>query len=166
MHVQKRQRSFRCFVIGLLLLNIISIYMLSDVFAQYASKAGGSSTAKVAKFDVIGQVEPVAGENGKFTMTVTNQSEVPVSYKISIVLDAPLKVTLDDQTKTPISGSQTVVFENGWTLDPNGNSDEHMLLLEISDWSYITNDQYGSTAEKTINFTVDITAEQLQEGDA
>ena len=70
----------RKILIGLLVtcLVLLSFHLMTGLYAKYSSTATGSDSARVAKFDVSSNYD---AENK--ILTITNDSEVTVSYKIS-----------------------------------------------------------------------------------
>ena len=73
-----------CAALILLLLTMISVHMTSGLYARYTSTATATDTARVAKFDVTRSVEPVKDKNGVFELTVTNNSEVSITYQTTL----------------------------------------------------------------------------------
>ena len=80
-----------CAALILLLLTMISIHLTSGLYARYTVTATASDSARVARFDVRSEVQPVAGEEGKFSIKVTNASEVAVSYRVDVVFAESLE---------------------------------------------------------------------------
>ena len=76
----------------LLALCLISSAMVSRLYARYTSSAAGSSSARVAAFDVREAGELTAffskalapGQTEKVSVTVTNNSEVAVLYTVEV----------------------------------------------------------------------------------
>ncbi|MBO7158334.1 MAG: hypothetical protein J6W31_06990, partial [Clostridia bacterium] len=74
----------------LLCMTLFSTSMLSGLYAKYTDKNDGDDSARVAKFDVEAAglsgnvtVDASAGQtNGEYQFTVTNKSEVAVSYDL------------------------------------------------------------------------------------
>lgn len=154
-----------CAALVLLLLTMVSIHLTSGLFARYTSSSSGSDSARVAKFDVQTNIEPVAGTEGKFTLTVTNNSEVAVRYSIEVRIPEDLSVTIGNDTKKPEANAKSVLFTDGeWTLAPNAAAPaEHTLEFSVNDWSNQTsaNTNSGETEQVIFNFEVKVHAEQI-----
>ena len=161
-----------CAALVLLLLTMISIHLTSGLYARYTATSTGSDSARVAKFDVKGDIEGTVEltssmiEAGKCTLTVTNASEVAVKYAISVTFDsevddAKLKVQLDNAAGTWSTDEKTVDFGNKGNLAPNVAGVNHELSFDVTDWSFVTATADSDTASKTLNFTVNIHAEQI-----
>lgn len=158
-----------CAALVLLLLTMISIHMTSGLYARYTANSTATDFARVAKFDVEAEVEQAKDGEGKpiegrFALTVTNQSEVAVKYSVVISFDAPLSVTVNDESGTVSGDGKVVTFTDLGQLAPNAVAPaEHTLQFQITNWVGITSDttKYIDTESVSFNFDVDITAEQI-----
>lgn len=158
-----------CAALVLLLLTMISIHLTSGLYARYTATGTASDSARVAKFDVKADVQPEKDEHGndiegRFTLTVTNNSEVAVKYNVVIGFTGPMSIAMDDgSAKKPAENESSVTFTNeNWTLAPGSASSPHTLQFAVTDWTDITKSVSGApTAEMSLNFTVSVTAEQI-----
>ena len=152
-----------CAAAVLLFLTLLSIHLTSGLFARYTTTVTASDSARVAKFDVVGEITPAENEEGKFLLKVTNNSDVAVQYRIDVIFSNAMSVTIDGETKSPEAGSTTVSFTNSdWKLAPAALSAEHEMLFAITDWSQVTQGVIDTnTATKAFAFSVDIHAEQI-----
>ena len=147
---------------------MFSTYLMGGLFARYTTSDQGGDSARVAKFDVACSVAQATDEDGKdiegkFTLTVTNNSEVAVAYSIHVAFSAPMSITIGGETKTLAEGETSVTFTNDdWTLAP-GEDDKHTLQFAITDWTGVTNKDTdsGPTEPVTFVFEVSVTAEQI-----
>lgn len=148
----------------LLLLTMVTTHFTSGLYARYSSYATGSDSARVAKFAVTGSVEPVTGQNGKYEITVDNDSEVAVEYCIDVKIDPHLSVTIGNETKRLETGNTVVSFTNeNWKLAPDTAAEPLEMTIAVADWSGITNrnTNNGTTETVTFNFEVNVIAMQI-----
>ena len=144
----------------LLLLTMITTHMTSGLYARYTASASGSATARVARFDVGCNVAD--NGDGTYKLTVTNDSEVSVSYTVTVEMNEHLAVTLDGRRKTLASGENAVIFQDdGWQLKPGAEA-ELTMAFEVADWNDLT-DPDTANVEETVNlaFKVMVTAQQV-----
>lgn len=156
-----------CAALMLLLLTMLSIHMTSGLYARYTAKSLGSDNARVAKFDVTAEVQPDENKEGKFTVLVTNESEVAVKYNIVVEFTAPMSVSINDgEPQIPAENESLVSFtDTSWILEPGSESPSHILQFAMTDWTYITKNTDGddkSTVSGEIEFAVRIIAEQVE----
>lgn len=148
----------------LLLIVMVALIALSGTYAKYTAEVSGTATAKVAKFDVggvtsssfnlfetiyevdattaethvdSGKIAP--GTGGKFSVTLTNASEVAVSYDLEFVAsntDLPIEYSLDGETYK----SASELGATGITL-AEGNTD----LTIYWRWPYYVSDEADDT---------------------
>lgn len=167
-----------CLACVLLCLTLISMHLTGGLFARYTTTAQASDSARVAKFSILGEktddVSVVCGQgnDGSYTITVINASEVAVTYGITIQFNEAfdsdkLGITLKEgETVKPgtLSGDdKTMEYGTLGSLAPGGEQ-EYALVFSISDWTYVTADATDPTTEtysKELNFTVNIHAEQI-----
>jgi hypothetical protein len=162
----------------LLCLTLISMHLTGGLFARYVSTAESSDSARVAKFSILGEkseditIECGNADNGEYTVTVKNQSEVAVTYGIAIrfdeeLNDKKLSITLKEG-ETEKAGqlsddSKTVEYGTLGSLAPGGEQ-AYTLMFTVDDWSYVTEEATGLATQvysKELNFHVDIHAEQI-----
>ena len=153
-----------CAALVLLLLTMLSVRWTCGLYARYATVTEAKDSARVAKFDVVADVAPVAGQEGKFVVTVTNRSEVTVEYSIDVTFTGPMDVTLGSvmQESTDPDTKTTLSFTNsGWKLAPGAEPATHDLLFTVNDWSQITeNGSSVNSVTESFNFTVSVHAAQ------
>lgn len=156
----------------LLILTIISVYLSGGLYARYSASAGASDSARVAKFQVSGSagdnvtINCRSTETGTYTITLGNQSEVAVEYEMEVVFqeavpEDKLEVTLDEEAGIWSEDGTTLTFSHVGTLGPGAGDRTHHLSFQVLDWSYVTEDASGEEIQKTLDFTVNITAEQI-----
>ena len=155
-----------CAALILLLLTLISIHLTSGLYARYTVTATASDSARVARFDVRSEVLPVAGEEGKFSLKVTNASEVAVSYRVDVVFaealaEGKLSVTLDEKSGIWKAETKTLSFDTVATMAPGNLTNIHVLVFEVLDWSFVTSGGSGEEITRDLAFTVNVIAEQV-----
>lgn len=146
----------------LLLMTMISVHMTSGLYARYTTSASGTDSARVAKFDVDSAVS--RNDDGTYTLTVTNKSEVAVEYSIVVEMNDHWSVTVDGEKMTPATGTASVTFENdSWILAPDSAPDTLLLTFEVANWRGLTKPQKesGAAEEVQLNFQVKVIAEQV-----
>ena len=161
---------------------MFSTYLMGGLFARYTAKAGGNDNARVAKFDVVGtggglvEIRQAQQSNGNYLFTITNRSEVDVSYDVDVVFSedvsawlalkmdakAPSAVTVDEENQ-----QTTYRFENAGTLNTTDYK-EHTAEFTVTNWNNgITRTmehQEGTpegTGTKELTFTVYVHAVQI-----
>ena len=161
-----------CAALVLLFLTMLSIHLTSGLYARYTATSTASDSARVAKFDVLGEIGGTVEltssmiEAGKCALTVTNASEVAVKYAISVTFDSEvdgtkLNVQLDNIAGEWSTDKKTIDFGDKGTLVPNTAVGNHELSFDVTDWSFVTVTADSDTASKTLNYTVNIHAEQI-----
>lgn len=159
-----------CAALVLLMLTMISIHLTSGLYARYTSTATATDSARVAKFDVEGTL---SGADGNYTLTVNNKSEVAVKYKVIVTFDEALPET--DTLAITLSGAKTTTLDatqkfytftnvDDWKLAPGATGTPHTLTIGINGaggWQDYTEDVTGSTVNVTLDFSVDVVAEQI-----
>lgn len=145
-----------CAALVLLLLTMITTHLTSGLYARYTSTASSQDSARVAKFDVSCEVKENKnnGTENEFTVTVTNQSDVAVTYTLEVVSDPELDVTIDKAKLTA---------DRQWTLaiDGEGAVKTHTMTLALKDVTDITKDANGNEVEENVAFTVNVKAVQI-----
>ena len=162
----------------LLCLTLITTHMTGGLFARYTTTAQASDSARVAKFSILGgksddvTITCGQGDEGSYTITVDNQSEVAVTYGISIQFDEAfdsdkLGVTLKQgenvEQGTLSDDKKTMEYGTLGSLAPGGQQ-AYTLTFTVKEWAYVTVDATDPTMEsvsKTLSFTVNIHAEQI-----
>lgn len=156
-----------------LVLVLLSVHLMGGLFAKYTTTGKGDDDARVAKFqvEVTGlpdavSIECTAGESndGTYTITVTNMSEVAVEYDMIVVYDAVVdgvSATIDGKTQSTTSADgKALTFQNVGVLPVGTSADTHELEFVVN-WAKFTEHITGNSAEKTLNFTVTIHVVQV-----
>ncbi len=162
--MQKREPKFNIPMFAalvLLLLTMVSVHLTSGLYARYTANSGGSASARVAKFDVVHELTPVENEAGHYALTVTNNSEVTVRFKVDMSFEYPMTISVEDAIAPLVELDNTYSFVNeNWILAPNS---ETVLNIAFTprDWTQITKNAHGSSVTETIDFNVTVTAEQV-----
>lgn len=134
----------------------VSVYLMGGLLAKYHSSGSGEDEARVAKFEVnvTGTVpeggivcKPVDNGDGTYTITIANNSEVAVSYDLSVTLDGEHEYI--EPTFDQAEGE----------LAP-GATGERTLTFEV-DWNLFTANKPGSSASETLTFTVTADVTQI-----
>lgn len=154
----------------LLCLTLLSMWLLSNMYARYTTQASGEDSARVAIFDVtetgtltqdINDISIAPGGAAEYEVTVTNKSEVAIKYSITAVNkynNLPLrfqmykKTTSDSESKQKISGDSI----------PANDNTAHTYILEIS-WPTGTEavEKSEDYSGKTDAFVITLKAEQI-----
>ena len=144
----------------LLLLTMVTTHMTSGLYARYTASATASDSARVAKFDVTGDV---TGAGNVYYLTVNNNSEVAVEYSVVVQMHPKLSVTIGEETKTLKDDETSVTFENDdWKLAPNANSEPIAMTFAVADWSGLTKStDNGEQVTVNLDFAVKVTAVQI-----
>lgn len=154
-----------CAAFILFVLTLISMHMTSGLFARYTATATGTDSARVAKFDVRGEVAAVVDTEGKLILSVTNHSEVAVKYSIEVELPESLSIAVDGgDAKSVAEGEDSVAFTNeSWILGPNAeNAKEHTLQFAVVNWVDFTDPTTPAEIEQVkLDFKVRVHAEQI-----
>lgn len=138
-------------IIVLLCLIVLSVYFMDGLYARYVSNGTGSDSARVAKFevDVVGDadvaISTMVSTDNVYTITITNRSEVDISYELKVDVDPALLGTFTDGT--------------GY-LNP-GESITATLTFEVMDWNAVTQGMQNAQDSKPYDFTVTVNAVQV-----
>ena len=161
----------------LLCLVIFSVYMMGGLLAKYAASGSGEDSARVAKFDVkvtgtatdkeivAVDVTDANANPGTYQITVKNDSEVAVSYIISVT------ITPEDRNGdgTPDFASDDIscVIQRGGAVSNEGTlavgaaEAVHTLTFTVVDWAAVTQFMTGTNDEVSFTFTVNVNVEQI-----
>ena len=119
---------------------MFSTYLMGGLYARYVTRGSGSDSALVAKFDVVGSgsgeiaLRAETRENGVYTVTVTNNSEVDVSYDVDVVFNKAiadwvnLKIGDKAAVETEETNKTTFHFANVGALDPKKSQTRQILF--------------------------------------
>lgn len=119
---------------GLVILTIISLYLLSGLFARYVSSDQGSDSARVATF-------------GNLTLTETGDFDGTDSKKGMIIPGVPLTknatVTFTGSEMATVVFVEVIVPKDTWeTADNKAFSYGGMSWSVATGWEYLTKDLY------------------------
>lgn len=119
---------------GLVILTILSLYLLSGLFARYVSSDQGSDSARVATF-------------GNLTLTETGDFDGTDSKKGMIIPGVPLTknatVTFTGSEMATVVFVEVIVPKDTWeTADNKAFSYGGMSWSVASGWEYLTKDLY------------------------
>ena len=156
----------------LLCLVLFSMHLTAGLYARYTAKQGGTDSARVAAFNVdvegVGNsvtVDYVKGNGqdaGIQKLKITNNSEVAVSYDITVEIEAVgfrISVTLNGkafETDKP----QTFEFKNAGQIPANsvGYCD---LEFKVMDWGEFTNLENSSKIQRTLEYSITVDVAQI-----
>ena len=175
------------FLAGILFcLILITIALMGGMFARYLTTSDGEDSARVAKFNPAvllnhktTTVHCVENENGTFTLTVDNKSEVAVRYEIVVTLENELTGVsaglyphgsneqddlINPDTEDP-EKPLTMTFSNSNLTLPAGGEAKYDLVFTV-DWTktdFTVNNTDGDTTRESVpmEFDVDVTVEQI-----
>ena len=153
---------------------MVSIYLMSGLFARYVSRDQGTDSARVAKFNPLVtsttkdvKIEYGVSENnaGAYTVEVVNDSEVAVTYNIKVVVDKAedtfdIKVALEDR-ELNTEETNELLFENAGYLAA-GASKKHDLMFSVLQWGDFTKNVPGlAFRTEILNFQVFVEVVQV-----
>ena len=152
----------------LLCMTLFSTSMLSGLYAKYTAKNDGNDDARVALFKVeAGWSEnvtvnaSVGDTQGKYTFTVTNDSEVAVRYDLIVTFDSlPAWLSVSLGSSMSIKDGNTYTFHNIASLAPGTTGTIHTLTFTM-DPDAFTKSESGSSVTKTVSFTATIRCTQI-----
>lgn len=142
---------WRVAVIGACLL-MLCIHLLGGLYAKYASNNSGGDSARVAKFDVevTGDADVAISTmeltDNVYAITILNNSEVDVEYKLNAVISSP-----------HVSG----VFDPACGYLNPGEDTTVNLTFSVTNWSGITQGMTGATDSIPIDFFVTVSVVQV-----
>lgn len=120
---QSNSKTPLVFRIGLALLcaMILSTHLMGNLYARYSTTAVGSDSARVAKFDVTATwvKDDSSDTSDAYKLTVTNNSEVAVTYDV---------VATADGSDLPAGVSITKITNQ--TLAPNATETHTIQIIE------------------------------------
>lgn len=149
---------------------VVSTYLMAGLFARYTTNGSSGDSARVAGFHVAltGVTDGVTYdvttlEPGKVTVTLDNQSEVAVSYKIRVFTGTPdggVKVTWEEVDEVLWEDAEKRFTKERY-MGP-GASDTCTLAFTAADWSQITQNVKGASASDIMRtFTVYVDVVQV-----
>lgn len=158
----RRRSSYRIGLGGIILraalvlfvLILLSVHLMGGLFAKYSSSGKGGDDARVAKFqvNVTGEQDAISircgeNDNGSYTITIENESEVAVHYDLSLTLNGET----DGVTWafSPASGDLAV-----------GASGSSVLTFAV-DWAAFTENATGDSVQRELTFAVTVNVTQI-----
>ena len=143
--------------IVLFYLTVLSTHLTGGLFARYVTKADGTDSARVAKFDV-----QTTGDSGDYALLVENKSEVAISYTITVEvnpIDFGIIVTLEDTELN--TNSATTLTVTPPPLAP-GKDATHYLTIKVESWGEFTKFVAAQPSRsQDVGFTVTVDAVQV-----
>ena len=164
---------------------MVSIYLMSGLFARYVSRDQGTDSARVAKWDVAAMLSPApVGEKtfsqvdvvcqkktdgteienqGIFELTLTNKSEVAVQCAVAVKLYQPLPKGVTAVLRNP-AGQEIIPTESEggekltYDLKAGSGSAKYDLVFTV-DWKVIdfaVHNTDGKFDEETITLDFDV----------
>ena len=156
----------------LLCLVLFSMHLTAGLFARYTARNGNADSARVAAFKVnvegIGNsvnVDYVKGNGqdaGIQQLKITNDSEVSVSYDITVEIEAVdfgISVTLNGksfETNVPT----TLIFEKVGQIPPN-SSQLCDLEFKVVDWGKFTEMENAAKIEGKLEYSITVDVVQI-----
>ena len=154
------------FVAGALFcLMLISVSLMSGLYARYISTGNGSDDARVAKFDVATTITGVdatfknmSNDVNTYTLTIENNSEVAVRCDLVLTFNTSVKdyleLTVDGKSPVFSADGKTATFEDIALLEPNNASGTKncALVFSVADWDAITAPATGESISVTYQF--------------
>lgn len=144
----------------LLCLVLASFWLMCNIYARYTSGASGSDEARVAKFSITETGEATqqikvdvypgfgtkSDNEGKYKVSVTNNSEVTIDYVMEIKNtygNLPLQFQMLDASGNEISNKRAEISagdqtEHVYTLNiswPTGNTEENNTSAQSPDYA-------------------------------
>lgn len=136
---------------------LLSVHLMSGLFAKYTSNGEGGDEARVAAFKVNVVGGPASAievtctdynyNTGTYTITVTNRSEVAVKYTMRVEMANTAGVT-------------PTFSNNGTGTLAVGGTNWETLTFTV-DWAQFTASETGAEASANIAFTVYIDVVQI-----
>ena len=143
---------FRCALLIFILL-LLSVHLMGSLYGKFASSGYGDANASVASFNVLVTGSPKAisvnyttNEHGIYTFEISNNSDVAISYNISISANEALSPMLNTT--------------NG-KLATHTGPNTHTLSFRVNNWDAITEDMTNENPTFTCTFTIIIHVEQI-----
>ena len=148
MRISEQKEKYIIYTAAILLcLVMASFWLMSNIYARYTAQGSGGDSARVAKFEITekGTVTQdfnltiAPGETQDYQVTVTNKSEVAVTYMMDIknkYENLPLKVKMLDENGTEIENKSKDISANDTTT--------YTYKLQIS-WPKTTEDTNDTT---------------------
>ena len=147
----------------IIVISIIALIVIPSTYAVFKSTSNHNGIIALAEWSVtlnstdndhLVIVPNPINTTASYTITITNTSEVDITYDIVISnLPSGVSVALDERTPI-LEDNNTVVISNAGTLSyvPNNNTKSHTLIFSAgSSTDYVTN--------KRVN--IDVIAKQL-----
>ncbi|MBU5481400.1 hypothetical protein [Blautia sp. MSJ-19] len=153
----------------LLCFTLLSMWLLSNMYARYTTQASGEDSARVAKFNVtetgkltqdIEDISIAPGGSTEYEVSVTNNSEVAISYSISAVnkyKNLPLEFQMYKKTDSD-SDTKILVVEDQISATDRS---EHTYTLKISWNTEDAGQRSENYAGKTDAFVITLKAVQI-----
>ena len=118
-----------------------------------------------AEIDVI-DVNCATDQNGVYSFTVTNHSEVTVGYSVTVQFknNMPqnlLQVALDSGAYGDLDANKAISFPVNENLDPLGDSATHEIRFQVIPEEFFGSAQGEESVELALDFTVTVHVQQI-----
>lgn len=162
-----------CVALVLLLLTLVTTHLTSGLYARYTAADTNSSSARVAKFQVLAQapqdsvtVDCAEYRDGSYAFTVTNHSEVAVGYVVTVQFEDPaaaatVQVALDSGPYSALDQNNAITFPVDATLAPLGDNAAHQLHFQVIPQAFFDSAQGDASLELALDFTVTVHTQQI-----
>lgn len=151
---------------------LFSMHLTAGLYARYTAKQGGTDSARVAAFKVnvegIGNsvtVDYVKGNGqdaGIQKLKITNDSEVAVSYDITVEIEAVkfgISVTLNGKVLSTDKPT-TLKFTDVGQIPPN-SSQLCELEFKVVDWGKFTEMENAAKIEGKLEYSITVDVVQI-----
>ena len=111
-------------------------------------------------------VDCATDDQGVYTFTVTNQSEVTMGYSVTVefkqsVPGTMLQVAMDDNPFGYLDQNNTIRFAVDETLEPLGDNATHQLFFQVTPKALYSTVQGEASVELALDFAVIVHARQV-----
>lgn len=154
----------------LVCLVLVSVHLMSGMYAKYSTTGSSSDEARVAKLDVDVEgevnglsIDATTGADGNYVVTVKNNSEVTVRYDIIVTLKQKVPgvvVKLGDETLTTEDYESFTISDVG-ELAPNAAQVSHTLTFALDSWDSVTASMEGEEDTVDLGFSVTVRVVQV-----
>lgn len=158
MENNKNKNIFLRLAFVLFFLTLISIWMLSGIYAKYCKITHASDKAGVASFSVAaaGETKNLKGLSADYKIALENKSETAVKYDIVVTVsnDFSDEVDISLGEASPTVNGKVYTFTNAGNLDVNSKAEK---ILTFSVEKYVLEDDRNYKAECPFDVEVKFT---------
>ena len=131
------------FIAGALFcLMLLSVSLMSGLYAKFISNGQGSDDARVATFNVTTTIDNVTASftnttksGNEKTLSVTNASEVAVRCDLVLTFETPvpdyISITVGGTTISGNNTNNVITFENVFSLEPNSSTENTTIIFNM-----------------------------------